>query len=1255
MQIDIFNTDISISRISTHQKESTFKNNNNENQPNDDISYNKNNKNKYPNTNKTNIKTLPNNCNDVDLAMSASKSSIQLFPVNERTEADLNFNMEVFINEHTNQKSPHNNNSNYCKDETQFNNNRTYLNKNGKLIYNRNNNINNINNFDQTETIYQNLNTNSSRDGDTIPRLNTEGTVNTDYNHHRTIKNSIDSSEILQAFSEKNNKQNKSTTININNIPEIKNNINKNKKNLIPKHVEKTNNINNIDENKSNFIFTNNLEMDFGSDFNKNEISPIFDKKENNPRNVTNTSNINHNNQSINLSKFTNFVGNSNISNINLTNNLTHINTNFNNNQNNISNFKNLKKPNIPKIFSGNNYYQNIINNTANKTCTTNISNKNMVQSYLSSERNDKIIKNNIDRKIVKDNSELNINEKFNNSYSEIKDSSNINPIKPMINLSISYEDKKNNPLNPELNKNEKFDIIKQQNIMNVNKYNYFDSDKFIFSSKADSKNEKVFNFDYNKTNDFLINKDQRDDKNFFEKHNLTKNPSNYGNIININNYIKDQNKKNFENNYNQDLLLQLDYSVNNLGNNLYINENEKNFNLNNDSNLGNKLTLGKNKNHYNNINNQIELKTNEKNFIEIQDQTNQMENDYNLNNRKSIESNHPNNKKANESKKLLNPKFNFKMNIFEKINKNPFLQKNNINTNQLINNHNYIPSSKIESNENVLEKKNSDGSNKNNSIKILKENNSVKSINNPADYKKSFETKSITSHERYAGVETEENRKAVPTNMNYLNINSVELNKRKLNYQRNENERNIKLVMETNFEQDEEKEELYLNGDNNLNCFDNQKNEFDENNNCYNAVINLEDSEMPSQLFNNTIGNSVQNTKEKYFPVENFQRDTKEKDLYKNAKIQEKNQNNLYGKGNKDKNEVDKMNENKRINSNKIVFKNRNIQNKDNKHIDQTENKLIKAKRPQANIKRKLSNNDQINTGNRNSQNKIRNHSKNIHENFKKRKKIINKEDELNPKYHKSLNLQNKYSKNIIQELQKNQDKKINKELQKMNKIKNEENCNNKKNNKLNTINIGENDEIIVNNFFTDPENNNDNSINNSFNEEIDNILDQDNFYTNKNESYDFSYSCKSMKNDLKCLEKLEKESSEKKFDKPIKDTEKKKEFIINYENEINNHDYKNQKEAFIIGDNILTTEGSKNTNPIMVCKTQNYDTTKFSIEVKNSENFNRVKTEEKDDKIKLETVQEMNNVISKSVKLQSNQIHIFLVSFISNFFSLW
>ncbi len=120
-------------------------------------------------------------------------------------------------------------------------------------------------------------------------------------------------------------------------------------------------------------------------------------------------------------------------------------------------------------------------------------------------------------------------------------------------------------------------------------------------------------------------------------------------------------------------------------------------------------------------------------------------------------------------------------------------------------------------------------------------------------------------------------------------------------------------------------------------------------------------------------------------------------------------------------------------------------------------------------------------------------------------------------------------------------------------------------------------------------------------------------------------------MKNDLINFEKLEKDISSK------KNKEKVEVLDQAIQNEIykSDHIYLNKEDN--IKNIILTTENSNNTNKNNIPKFQIYDTTKFSIEVKNSENFNRLKTEEKEDKIKLETVQEMNNVISKSVKLQS------------------
>jgi len=897
----------------------------------------------------------------------------------------------------------------------------------------------------------------------------------------------------------------------MNNIPDIKYNNN----------LKKGNNF--FNENKNNLIFQNNSDLASISDINRNEISPLFNRHENNPRNIINMSNTNQNNQSINFSKFTNFVGNSNVSNQNITNNLTHINNNLNN-QNNISNYKNIKKNNIPKIFLGNNYYQNIINNAVNKSSVTNISNKNMVQSYLSSERNDRNYKNNIN-----DNKNKIEDVKKNENYFYNEDNRKINNIKPMINLSITYDEKendydktnKNNNTGDIYSKNtQKFITVNEnEKNNNIDKHNYFDSEKLIFTSKAHSKNNIVFNFNKDKVNEYLTDREydynNEEDKQIREvgKDNFKKSE------ILLNNNIK------YDNNSQRIKTTEKVVSNNNIIsiNNLRIEDKES-------------------------INNQ-------KNLMD----SNQFEN------KEHIKTIH------HQNDKLINPKYNnFKLNIFEKLNKNPFLP----NTNLCINNNMNINIKK--NNKNNEDNKENDNLNLNPN-KIPSNNNSLKNINNWMESKKSFETKSVNSQDRYAACETEENKKVISSNINYLNINSLELNKKKLDMNRNMNKEQM-INEKTN----------YINVQENFYRNTNENDKDDDV--CFNAVINLDESELTSNITPN-----------------------KEKNLFRESN----NNNNL-------KLDI----ENEKINNQEMSSPNFKTEKK---NLKSNETKYEKEKKASLN---KMKGKNQNNTKNKNLNSEKKNPNminlnKNINEqrskskNINLRSKIINKNDDFNPKYHKSLNLQNKKLNKKI-----NSDN-INTRNKKISNAKEPNDIHSEKK-KLYTITLP--DEILFKKLNSNPEYNpQEDSLCNSFNKEFENILNDEKFNFRKNDSYDFSYSCKSMKNDLINFEKLEKDISSK------KNKEKVEVLDQAIQNEIykSDHIYLNKEDN--IKNIILTTENSNNTNKNNIPKFQIYDTTKFSIEVKNSENFNRLKTEEKEDKIKLETVQEMNNVISKSVKLQS------------------
>ena len=626
---------------------------------------------------------------EIDMGMSYTKTSIQLFPVNEKTDNDLDFNMEIFTKENKNSKS-----------------NKTNQNFKNNQIQNETN----INNMQENNYIYQANNTNYSREAELSNRLNTVNTVTTvnnmnDYNNYKlnleSNRISLENSEIVHAFSEKNNKQNKSTAININ-MNEYKKNPNSNK---------------DYETNESPFI-------------DKMDNSPIFQKIEINKKDTTTISNNNHNNQSINFSKFTNFVGNSNLSNNNITNNLINHNNNMSNNNTTLN--KIYKKPYIPKIFNqNNNYYQSIINTTS-KISTTNISNKNMIQSYLSTERN-------LSPQGLMDKSKdirLNNKDNFDNDH-----------LNPLINISLNSEKDKSHPLNDNHSNN-----LNENYQIDLNKHNYFEGDNNIFSTKANSKNEKVFNFDYNKIN-LYINIDANGNSINNKKSESFKNK----NIIQLNETNEEEFKENKNKEINkieekEKILFDLGEEENNniliSQENLEINKPSKQQNKANSMKI-NIINTNNNGIPFNSINNPncSMIKNNTtNNFIEIEDQQNE---NYFINNNPDTE-------------KLINPKYNnFKNNIFETIKKNPF--QKNLNNVKIINNNNNI----------IL------GNNRNskNNFRIISKNNSKNSFVTKKESQKSFETKSINSHDRYAHIENEygnieNNSKVNPKNINEKNSN---------------------------------------------------------------------------------------------------------------------------------------------------------------------------------------------------------------------------------------------------------------------------------------------------------------------------------------------------------------------------------------------------------------------------------------------------------------------------------------------------
>lgn len=1247
VEIDIFNSDISLSRITAREKEMNFLANA---------------------THQSNFNLNNNPKEDIDVAMSASKTSIQLFPVGEKTEADLNFNMEIFTadnykanNVKSNSNKKHSiNNKNFVqktyKNSNQVNNNTTF-NNNNTIAAN------------QTETIF---NTNTSRDYETINHVNTEGTVNTNnntqYNPQKT-NTSIDNSEILQAFSEKNNKQNKSTAINMNSS-EFKNLKYKGRINKIYTDNNETedNENKNIKNNPTgtNNNYKNIIMIDETTSLlipNRNELSPSMLKMENNPRNVTSLSNINHNNQSINLSKFTNFVGNSNLSNHNITNNLTNINNA--NNTNNISNIKINKKTNIPKLFTGINYYQNLINNTTSKT---NISSKNMVQSYLSSERNSNVLKekkmaarNDIEKDKNNKTSDADNTNLNNNKFGD--DASNINMIQPLVNLSISEQKEieelnfRNGNVNSKSNKlilldntdisNTKALMSERSNINSnekneLNKYNYFDGEKLLISTKADTKNDKVFNFDSNKINLYL---------NHNSNNNAIKNDRN----------LNSNNNYNVENDHFQNNMNYQSYNTN-IANNIFPKENILNteekerilFDLGSDDE--NTYQEESNMNKINDNSKKLTLGNNKKTDIYRNERFENVNPLFVIN--------------FNPEEKLINPKYNnFKPNIFESIKKNPFLPANSNSNSNNNNNKNSSNSTKGK----IAKKSNLEINIKpNSSTTLLTKNNSVKSLNSKVEKtenKKNIESRSVNSQERYANIASENfnsnNDIYLNKKNNYLNANSLEIYKKKLktynNIPSNRNNHNNKdnnfsnlenqilkseELMDTNLEIKVENINTDYEGNNFLNKNfqsnnsdrDNQNrnnNQINDVNNikanekvCYKAVINLEDSEMTS-IFSNSNSNifKISNLNNKNFENPNnfiynklkedkpFSNQTNEETLDLNN---DENDNDKMIKF-----QINKNNKNFNINNrassedkHNMIFKNiKKNKNTNNNHAHKKENNFIKKKTLLALLncqnqeKRFNSVNKASNVKNRNqSLNKPGNSNYN---NNKKNgnvatKKIINSESNnllTKKKTGKSLNFLNNINNNTRNNKQKNKDEKI--KDKKINVLSQEEN---KVSQKFHTINFGDKNPYFYSNPNDNSMNENDYSFLNEFENKNKNVNERSINIDEKsdNQSCLFSYSKKSVEN-------LD-------FDHINSSQLKKQNLINNFDNlEIDNKNYKNINEIihddyvfdenFLINNN-LNTESSKNSNLVFSIKTANNNNNafaKYSNEVKNSDNSNK------------------------------------------------